>query len=85
MAIQSLPLQSGKKSEILYGVEDAVGRGIYFMSNVKNKMDICFDHRASSIVVEIEEYSNGYIDIRKRGGKEPLLKLPKTISIIVRS
>jgi two-component system sensor histidine kinase VicK len=69
LAIQSLPPQSGKKSEILYGVEDAVGRGIYFMSNVKNKMDICFDHRAPSIVVEIEEYSNGYIDIRKRGGK----------------
>src|SRR4026209_2736825 len=69
VTIQSLPPQSGKKSEILYGVEDAVGRGIYFMSNVKNKMDICFDHRAPSIVVEIEEYSNGYIDIRKRGGK----------------
>src|SRR6188472_1006341 len=39
------------------------------MSNVKNKMDICFDHRAPSIVVENGEYSNGYIDIRKRGGK----------------
>ena len=39
------------------------------MSNVKNKMDICFDHRAPSIVVENEEYSNGYTDIRKRGGK----------------
>jgi two-component system sensor histidine kinase VicK len=32
-------------------------------------MDICFDHRAPSIVVENEEYSNGYIDIRKRGAK----------------
>jgi len=69
LTIQPLPPQSGKKSEIIYGVENAVGRGIYFMSNVKNKMDICFDHRAPSIVVEIEEYSNGYIDIRKRGGK----------------
>jgi two-component system, OmpR family, sensor histidine kinase VicK len=69
LAIQPFPPQSGKKSEIIYGVENAVGRGIYFMSNVKNKMDICFDHRAPSIVVENEEYSNGYTDIRKRGGK----------------
>ena len=69
MTIQPLPPQSGKKSEIVYGVENAVGRGVYFMSNVKNKMDICFDHKAPSIVVEVDEYRNGYTDIRKRGGK----------------
>jgi hypothetical protein len=57
------------KSEILYGVESAVGRGVYFMSNVKQKMDIFFDHKAPSIVVGVEEYRNGYIEIRKRGGK----------------
>jgi two-component system, OmpR family, sensor histidine kinase VicK len=57
------------KSEILYGVENAVGRGVYFMSNVKQRMDIFFDHRAPSIVTDIAEYRNGYIDIRKRGGK----------------
>ena len=42
---------------------------MYFMSNVKQKMDIFFDHRAPSIVVDVEQYRNGYIDIRKRGGK----------------
>src|SRR5919109_3036137 len=57
------------RSEILYGIENAVGRGVYFMSNVKERMDIFFDHKAPSIVVEIEEYKNGYIDIRRRGGK----------------
>jgi two-component system, OmpR family, sensor histidine kinase VicK len=57
------------KSEILYGVENAVGRGVYFMSNVKQKMDIFFDHHAPSIVVEVRDYRDGYIDIRKRGGK----------------
>ena len=57
------------KSEILYGVENAVGRGVYFMSNVKQRMDIFFDHRAPSIVVDVREYRDGYIDIRKRGGK----------------
>ncbi|HZI71567.1 MAG TPA: ATP-binding protein [Nitrososphaeraceae archaeon] len=71
MSIHPLPPSSSpeKRSEILYGVENAVGRGVYFMSNVKERMDIYFDHRAPSIVVEIPEYKNGYIDIRKRGGK----------------
>ena len=63
------PSSQHNKSEILYGVENAVGRGIYFMSNVKKRMDIFFDHHAPSIVVDVEEYRNGYIDIRKRGGK----------------
>jgi two-component system sensor histidine kinase VicK len=63
------PSSNVNKSEILYGVENAVGRGIYFMSNVKQRMDIFFDYRAPSIVVDIAEYKNGYIDIRKRGGK----------------
>jgi two-component system sensor histidine kinase VicK len=58
-----------KRSEILYGIEKAVGRGVYFMSNVKERMDICFDHNAPSIVVKIQEYRNGYDDIRRRGGK----------------
>jgi two-component system sensor histidine kinase VicK len=58
-----------KRSEILYGVENAVGRGVYFMSNIKRRMDIYFDYNGPSIVVEIPEYKNGYIDIRKRGGK----------------
>jgi signal transduction histidine kinase len=63
------PNVAANKSEILYGIEKAVGRGVYFMSNVKERMDICFDHSAPSIVVEIKEYRNGYIDIRRRGGK----------------
>jgi signal transduction histidine kinase len=66
------PLPPGShinKSEILYGVKSAVGRGVYFMSNVKQSMDIFFDHKAPSIVTDIAEYRDGYIDIRKRGGK----------------
>jgi hypothetical protein len=41
-------------TEVLYGAEDAVGRGVQFMKNVKKKMDICFDSKAPSIVVEID-------------------------------
>jgi two-component system, OmpR family, sensor histidine kinase VicK len=64
-----LPPSKEKRSEILYGIDKAVGRGVYFMSNVQRTMDIYFDHRAPSIVVEVPEYRKGYIDIRKRGGK----------------
>ena len=61
--IPSLPPSTDiNKSEILYGVENAVGRGVYFMSNVKRRMDIFFDYKAPSIVVDIAEYKDGYID-----------------------
>ena len=56
-------------TEVLYGTENAVARGIQFMKSVKERMDICFDSKAPSIVVEIDVYRNGYEDIRKRGGK----------------
>jgi two-component system sensor histidine kinase VicK len=71
VTIRPLPPSSSpeKRSEILYGVDKAVGRGVYFMFNVKKRMDIYFDHKAPSIVVEIDEYRNGYQDIRKRGAK----------------
>ena len=65
----SYPPIKDKSSEILYGVEKAVGRGVYFMNNVKERMDIFFDKAAPSIVVDIAEYREGYINIRKRGGK----------------
>lgn len=39
------------------------------MKSVKKRMDICFDSKASSIVVGIDVYRNGYEDIRNRGGK----------------
>ena len=56
-------------TEVLYGAENAVGRGVQFMKNVNKRMDICFDSKAPSIVVGIDAYRNGYKDIRNRGGK----------------
>jgi hypothetical protein len=60
---------SEKKTEVLYGIENAVKRGVSFMRNVRNKMDISFDHKAPSIVIELQAYKTGYNDITKRGGK----------------
>ena len=62
-------IDSHRTSEILYGAENAVGRGVQFMQNVNRKMDIFFDHKAPSIVINIEEYRNGYGDIRRRRAK----------------
>src|SRR5690348_5382625 len=39
------------------------------MDNVKRKMDVYYDYRAPSVVVEIPEYRNGYSGILKRGGQ----------------
>ena len=39
------------------------------MSNVNKQMDIYLDQRGQSIVIEIEEYRNGYYDIKRRHGK----------------
>ena len=69
MESQTTASSGDKKTEILYGAENAVGRGVLFMANVKNRMDLCFDYRAPSIVIEVLEYKNGYADIVNRGGK----------------
>jgi two-component system, OmpR family, sensor histidine kinase VicK len=64
---------SERKTEVLYGAGNALQRGVYFMANAKRKMDIWFDNRAPSIVIDVDEYSNGYRDIKRRGGKIRLL------------
>jgi signal transduction histidine kinase len=56
-------------TEVIYGAENTLAKGVSFMNNAVEKMDIFFDSVAPSIVIEIEEYKNGYANIRKRGGK----------------
>ncbi len=58
-----------RKTEVLYGADNALQKGVYFMSNVKKKMDIYFDNRAPSIVINVDEYLDGYRDIKRRNGK----------------
>ena len=57
------------RTQILYGVENALSYGVKFMENAEKKMDITFDHHAPSIVIKIPQYYIGYKDILKRGGK----------------
>ena len=55
--------------QIIYGAKDAVSKGVEFMKNVEKKMDLCFDSSAPSIVLNVSEYKNGYVNVRKKGGK----------------
>jgi len=57
------------RTEILYGMENVMRQAVSFMSNVRERMDIFFDHQAPSTAVGVEEYKKGYIEIKRRGGK----------------
>jgi hypothetical protein len=41
-----------EKTELLYGVEAAVGRGVQFMKNVKIEMDLFGEKNGPSIIME---------------------------------
>lgn len=56
-------------TEVLTGTENAIRRGVNFMSNVRKNMDLCYDANAPSIVVDLAEYRNGYLNALKRGGR----------------
>jgi two-component system, OmpR family, sensor histidine kinase VicK len=62
-----------EKTELLYGVEDVVGRGIQFMQNVRKTMDLFGDKNGPSIIMGYDVYKNNYIDVIKRGGKIRLI------------
>ena len=57
-----------KRTEVLRGAEKAIKRGVEFMSNAREKMDICYDSRGPSIVVNVDAYRKGYRGLRERGG-----------------
>ena len=58
-----------KRTEILHGAQNAVERGVSFMKNVRIKMDITFDDKAPSIVIDIPQYKSGYMEILNKGAK----------------
>jgi len=62
-----------EKTELLYGVETAVGRGVQFMKNVKVGMDLFGEKNGPSIIMEYDVYRNNYIDVIKRKGKIRLI------------
>lgn len=55
--------------QVINGSEGAVAKGIEFMQELKTHMDLCYESNAPSIVIEVDAYKNGYLNIRNRGGK----------------
>jgi two-component system, OmpR family, sensor histidine kinase VicK len=62
-----------KGSEIFYGVKSTVERGIQFMQNAREKMDLFGDENGPSIIMEFDVYRNNYVDLVNRGGKIRLI------------
>ena len=64
---------SEEKTDLLYGVEASVERGVEFMKNVKVRMDLFGEKNGPSIIMEFDVYKDNYIDIIRRGGKIRLI------------
>jgi two-component system sensor histidine kinase VicK len=63
------PNSQSEKTEILYGIENAISRGVQFMKNAKKWMDLFGDKNGPSIIIEFPEiYKNNYIECKRRGG-----------------
>jgi hypothetical protein len=58
-----------ERTEVLYGVESAVRRGVQFMQNAKKWMDLYGDENGPSIIIEFPDIYNNYIEARRRGAK----------------
>ena len=62
-----------EKTDLLYGAENAVARGVQFMQNVKVSMDLSGGKNGPSIIMEFDVYKNNYIDVIRRGGRIRLI------------
>jgi two-component system, OmpR family, sensor histidine kinase VicK len=62
--------EGGEKTEVLYGVENAVRAGVQFMQNARKWMDLFGDKNGPSIIIEFADvYKNNYIGAKRRGAK----------------
>jgi two-component system, OmpR family, sensor histidine kinase VicK len=59
-----------EKTEVLYGIENTVTRGIQFMQNAKKSMDLFGDKNGPSIIIDFPHiYKDNYIEAKRRGAK----------------
>jgi two-component system, OmpR family, sensor histidine kinase VicK len=56
-----------ERSELLYGTENAVQRGVQFMQKVKKGMDLFGDKNGPSIIMEFDIYKDNYKAVKRRG------------------
>jgi two-component system, OmpR family, sensor histidine kinase VicK len=58
-----------EKTEVLYGIENAMSRLTQVMSRVRNRADVCGDSLSPSFSIGVESIKKGYIDFKERGVK----------------
>ena len=57
-------------TEVMYGIESTINRGVQFMQNASEKMDLFGEKNGPSIIIEFPDiYKNNYIAAKKRGVK----------------
>jgi hypothetical protein len=62
-----------EKTEVLYGIENAMSRLTQVMSRVRNRADVCGDSLSPSFSIGVESIKKGYIDFKERGVKVRLI------------
>jgi two-component system sensor histidine kinase VicK len=60
---------NSEKTEVLNGLEVTFKRILYVFSNIKKSWDVCADHTAPSVTINIEQLKNEYINFKDRGVK----------------
>jgi two-component system, OmpR family, sensor histidine kinase VicK len=57
-------------TEVMYGIDYTINRGVQFMQNANEKMDLFGEKNGPSIIIEFPDiYKNNYIAAKKRGVK----------------
>jgi signal transduction histidine kinase len=56
-----------EKTEIIYGSENTVGKGLDFLSEAKETFDNCVDYAGPSALVETKAMWEGVVKLKKRG------------------
>ena len=66
--------ENDTKTEVLYGFENTISRGVQFMQNANERMDLFGEKNGPSIIIEFPDiYKNNYIAAKMRGVKIRLI------------
>jgi two-component system sensor histidine kinase VicK len=59
--------EADEKTEVVYGVENVIHKGLQELSNVKQRADLCAASDGPSVIVATKPMLNAYIEAKKRG------------------
>ena len=59
--------EAGEKTEVVYGVENVIQKGLQELSKIKQRADLCTASDGPSVIVATKPILNAYIEANKRG------------------